>query len=256
MILCIDIGNTNIVLGLYKDSKLIKTFRIETDSNKTYDEYGITFLELFKYNDINYKDVTGIIYSSVVPKIDSSIDKLSKKYFNIDAICVGPGIKSIVNIKIDNPKELGADLLVGAVGASTKYGTNILIIDMGTAITFSYVNAKNEYVGGAILPGIHISYQGLFSKASKLEEVAFDECDNVLGKDTKTCIQSGMIFGFTSMIEGMIERYIEKFGPMKVVITGGESVIISKYINKKYQVITDDNLLLDGLLALYERNHQ
>lgn len=254
MILTIDIGNTNIVLGLYEDKKLVKTFRIRTDADKTSDEYGVLILELLQINGIDYRHIDGVIYSSVVPKIDSSIEKLSLNYFNKKAISVGPGIKSIVSIKIDNPKELGADLLVGAVGAVTKYGTNVLIIDMGTAITFSYVNKKNEYVGGAILPGVHVAYSGLFNKASKLEEVAFNECNNILGKDTKTCIQSGMIYGFTSMIEGMIERYIEEFGKMKVIITGGDASIICKYINKKYEVIFDNNLLLDGLLALYEKN--
>lgn len=254
MILCIDIGNTNIVLGLFENKKLIKTFRIRTDTSKTFDEYGIMFLELFKYNHLDYHNLEGIIYSSVVPSLDQIMDKVSLNYFGKKALAVGPGIKSIVNIKIENPKELGADLLVGAVGAIMKYGSKVLIIDMGTAITFSYVNEKNEYLGGSIMPGIHVSYSGLFQKASKLEDVAFDDCKNVLGKDTKTCILSGMIYGSTSLIEGMIDRYTSSFGDLKVIITGGESAIISKYIDKKYNVIYDDNLLLDGLLALYEKN--
>ena len=254
MIICVDIGNTNMVLGMYHEDKLLNTFRIKTDSTMTSDELGIKFLEYLKVDNIDIKDIEGVIISSVVPSIDRHMTEMIKKYFNLVPLFVNPGIKTSVNIRINNPKECGADLLVGAVGAISKYGPDIIIIDMGTAITITYVNEKSEFLGGAIMPGLNTSYRSLFSRASRLEVVGIDDVTSPIGKDTKSCIQSGMVYGTVSMLEGMIVRFKKVYPKAKIVITGGESRIILPYFDKSFNVIYDENLLLDGLNILYKKN--
>ena len=253
MLLCIDIGNTSIVLGLYKDNKLIESFRLQTNIYTTGDEYIIKISSVL--NDLGYKkeDVSGIIISSVVPQLDSEFKIAFKKFFGIDPMFIVPGIKSGINIRIDNPKELGADLLVGAVGAVNKYSAPTIVIDMGTATTLSYINNKCEFLGGIILPGIKTGYNALFNKASKLEEVGIKKPDNVIGKGTVTCIQSGMIYGTSSMIDGLIRKIKKEYNDdCKVVITGGDARYIIDSLEE--EVIYDENLLLDGLLIIYNKN--
>lgn len=254
MIICVDIGNSNMVLGFYQNDQLLNTIRMKTDSTMTSDEIGVKFLEFLKVDNIDKKEVEGVIISSVVPSIDRHMTEMVNKYFKLNPLFVNPGIKTSVNIRINNPKECGADLLVGAVGAITKYGPDVIVIDMGTAITITYVNEKQEFLGGAIMPGINTSYRSLFSKTSKLESVGIEEVTSPIGKDTKSCIQSGMLYGTVSMLEGMISRYKELYPKAKVVITGGESSIIIPYFNKSYKLIYDENLLLDGLNILYKKN--
>lgn len=254
MIICIDIGNTNTVIGTYKDDKLIQTLRIKTDTSLTADEYGIKILECLYYNKINKSEINGVIVSSVVPYLDRIISEMVKKYFALDAIFVSPGIKTSINIRLNNPKECGADLLVGAVGAVEKYGNDVIVIDMGTAITMIYINDKNEFLGGVIMPGVHTAYQSLFSATAKLESVGINDVTQVIGKDTRASLQSGMVFGTVSMIEGMIDRFKETYKEAKVVITGGESKTLYSYFNRKYKIIYDEFLLLDGLNILYKKN--
>jgi type III pantothenate kinase len=254
MILCIDIGNTNTVCGVYEKEHLIAQFHLESNLHHTADEYGVDFLWMFNYNDMNYQDVKGVIIASVVPALDSIYERMVKKYFKLDPIFVGPGIKTGIHIKTDNPKQLGADILVGAVASLQKYGTPSIIIDMGTAITLFYLDKNKELLGGIITPGVRTSYLGLFSKTSRLEEVKMDSPPSVIGKDTITCIQSGMVYGTASMIDGLIRKIKKEIGHnSKVVLTGGESSIIKNFLEE--EVIYDENLILDGLRFIYYKNN-
>ncbi len=252
MLLCVDIGNTSIVLGLYDEKKLVQSFRLQTNIYQTSDEYAIKILSILDNNKINRNDIDGIMISSVVPQLDSVFSALCKKYFEIDAKFVVPGIRSGINIRIDNPKELGADLLVGAVGAVNKYGAPIIVIDMGTAITLVYVNKDKELLGGAILPGLKTSFNALFQKASKLEEVGIARPNKVIGRDTISSIQSGMTYGLASMLDGIIKKMKEEQGEASVVLTGGEARFIITSMEE--EAIYDENLLLDGLRILYNKN--
>lgn len=251
MLVCLDVGNTHIVIGIIEKDK-IYTYRLSTDPNATIDELGIKFTEILKFHnkdENNYEFIVG----SVVPKIDSTIKKMCEKYFNCKPIFVEQGIKSGIKIRLDNPKELGADILIGAVASSTIYGGNILVIDIGTAMTMVYVNENKELLGGTIFPGIHTSFSHLMSKAAKLEEVSFERPKDIIGTDTKSCLQSGMIYGYISLIEGLIERYKKRLGDFKVVITGGESMLL-KDLFKDKDYIFDDELIIKGLQILYEKN--
>ncbi len=254
MYLCIDIGNTNIVIGCFNDeNEKVCDFRLSTKRNATIDELAMMFVDLLRFNGVEDKDITGVIISSVVPELESNLKEVFKKYFKIEAIFVGPGIKSGINIKIDNPKQLGADLLVGAVGAIEKYKEPVLIIDIGTAMTITFVNNKREFIGGAIMPGVRTAFSNLIDKAAKLEEVSFEDIADPIGHNTKDCIQSGMIFGWASMIDGMIDKYQKVLGNFNIVLTGGEAKYLVKHLEHK--VIYDDNLLLDGLKTLYLKNN-
>ena len=252
MIVCVDVGNTNICLGIYKDDTLCKSYRLSTNTNLTSDEYGVRIRSMFEYDNIQLEDIKGIIIGSVVPKIDRILEEMFTQYFNIKPIFVGPGVKSGVHIKIDNPKELGADLLVGAVGASNKYGNDLLIIDMGTATTFVYVNSKKELLGGVICAGLKTSYNSLFNNTSKLEQVKVSRPSDICGKNTASCIQNGMIYGTSSMIDGIIKKFRKSYGDFTIVLTGGDAKLIAEYLDEK--VIIDENLLLDGLYMIYKKN--
>jgi type III pantothenate kinase len=253
MLLCIDIGNTNTVFGVFEQERLLAEFRLESNLHQTADEYGVKFLELLRYNGLNSQQIDGVIIASVVPSLDTIYEKMIRKYFHLVPLFVGPGIKTGINIKTDNPKQLGADILVGAVASLNKYGAPVIIIDMGTAITLFYVDASKELIGGIITPGIRTSYLGLFSKTSKLEEVKMDNPPNIIGKDTITCIQSGMIYGTASLLDGLI-RKMKKVcgGNPKVIITGGEAAFVKNFLEE--EVIFDENLLLDGLRIIYQKN--
>lgn len=256
MLVCVDIGNTNIVLGIFDNDKnensLKESFRLRTDIYQTADEYGIKILQIFNSFGIKKEDIDGVIVASVVPQLDIVFDRLFKKYFDKCAIFVGPGIKSGINIKLDNPKQLGADILVGAVGAIEKYLAPVIVIDMGTAITFCYVNQNKELLGGIIIPGIKTSFNALFKKTSKLEEVGIEKPKSVVGRDTISSLQSGMVYGYSSTIDGLIRKVKLENGEAKVIITGGEARFILNCLEE--EVIYDENLLLDGLRLLYYKN--
>lgn len=256
MHICMDIGNTNIVIGIFNGNEIVNRFRFSTNTSMTSDEYGIKIMQLFVFNKINKEDIEGFIISSVVPELDLIIKLMVNKYFNLEPIIVGPGIKTGIHIKLDNPKQLGADLLVGAVGVVEKYGPNSLIIDIGTALTMVYVNEKKEFLGGAIMPGIRTAFSTLSEKTSKLEDVGLEDVKDVLGRDTKSCLQSGMVFGWASLVEGMINKYLTKYGKMNLIITGGEARFIIDHIDPKLNLIYDEDLLLDGLNIIYQKNRK
>ncbi|MBZ2176048.1 type III pantothenate kinase [Schnuerera sp. xch1] len=256
MLLLIDVGNTNIVFGVYKEDKLIYDWRIATDKNKTSDEYGLLFEQIFKYHGICPKDVEDVIISSVVPTLMYTLSAMSIKYFNKEPLVVGPGIKTGMNIKYDNPKEVGADRIVNAVAAYEKYGGPIIIVDFGTAITFCVVSKEGDYLGGTIAPGIKISSEALFQRTAKLPKVELIKPDTVIAKNTVNSIQSGLIYGYVGLVDYIIEKIIEEMkdrGNIKAVIgTGGFANLIateSKYINKVEKLLT-----LEGLNIIYKRN--
>jgi len=253
MLLCIDIGNTNVFLGVYEGNKLVAEFSMTSSGQQTADEVVIKLMDVFNLYKLDPEEIEGVIIASVVPRLDSVFEKAIRKFFRITPLFVGPGVKSGIHIKTDNPKQLGADILAGAVAAYHKYGAPAIIIDMGTAITLFYVSENKELLGGVITPGIRIAYSGLFSKAAKLEEVRAEAPASVIGKDTATCIQSGMVFGTAALVDGLIRRMKAEVGTNPaVVLTGGEAVIVKDHLEEEF--IYDRHLVMDGLRLIYHKN--
>ena len=252
MILCFDIGNTHIVMGIVDKNEIKETYRFATNTTITEDEYAVKFLETIKGSGYNPKDVDGVIVSSVVPSLDKIMKGAFEKYFRLTPKFVGQGIKSGLHIRIETPKQLGADLLVGAVGAYNKYPENLIVVDLGTASKFVVVTEKGEILGGAIAPGVQSSLNSLFSSAAKLSQVNLEVPKNVIGRDTTTCIQSGSVYGFASLIEGMVSRIKNEIGEAKVVLTGGLSEVMKNVLNLEY--VYEPNLLIEGLIVLYNKN--
>ena len=256
MILLVDVGNTNIVIGVYKDNDYIAGWRISTDSKKTSDEYGIQMIQLFNQNDLNPKEVKGIIISSVVPNIMHSLENMVKKSFNINPIIVGPGVKTGINIKYDNPKEVGADRIVNAVAGIEKYGYPLILVDFGTATTFCAISERGEYLGGTIAPGIKISSEALFQRASKLPRVELLKSGTTICKSTVTAMQSGIIYGYVGLVDKIISMMKDELNceGIKVVATGG----LGKMIAKETSFINyyDANLTLKGLQIIYDKQKQ
>ena len=254
MLLVFDIGNTNMVVGVYKEKELVTYWRIATDRQKTADEFGMLIQNLFGYKNINPKDIDAVIYSSVVPTIMSALEEMAEKYFNCQPLVVGPGIKTGIPIIYDNPREVGADRIVNAVAAYEKYGGPLIIVDFGTATTFCYVSAKGEYLGGAITPGIKISTEALFQRTSKLPKVELITPQKVIGKNTVHAIQSGILYGYAGLVDGIVKKMKKETRAknIKVVATGG----IAEQIAENSETIDhiDKLLTLEGLRIIYERN--
>ncbi len=254
MILVCDVGNTNIVLGVYKGEKILRAWRISTDRNKTSDEYGVSIKQLFEYENLDIKDIKSVIISSVVPTIMHALENMSRRYFKQEPIIIGPGIKTGINIKYDNPKEVGADRIVNAVAAYEKFGGPIIIVDFGTATTFCAISENGDYLGGVITPGIIISSEALFQKASKLPRVELIKPEKVLNKNTINSMQAGIIYGYVGMVDYLIDKMEEELGvkSKEVIATGGLSSVIaseSKKITKIEKMLT-----LEGLRIIYEKN--
>jgi type III pantothenate kinase len=222
MILTMDIGNTNTVLGLYQDEDLKTHWRISTDRNKTPDEYGMLFKNLFESAGINNDAVNSIIISSVVPPILRILKKTAYRYFDVNPLVVGPGVKTGMNIKTDNPKEVGADRIVNAVAAGHLYDGSLIIVDFGTATTFCAVSARGEYLGGSIAPGIGISAEALFSQSAKLPRIELIEPGKAIGKNTIDGMKSGIVYGFVGQVEYLVKKFKQELSEDAVVIaTGG-----------------------------------
>ena len=253
MLFVIDIGNTNIVLGLYEGDDLFESWRIGTKNSRTADEYGILIKELLTFSNVDSDSITDIIISSVVPPLESTIFEMAQKYFNIKPLIVGPGLKSGISILYDNPKEVGADRIVNAVAALNKYGSPLIIVDFGTATTFDLITEKGEYGGGVIAPGIGISVEALFQRASKLTRVDLVRPKNVIGRNTVNSIQSGIIFGYVGLVDGIVARMKNEAGvSARVLATGGLASLIAKESSSIDEVV--ENLTLEGLKIIYETN--
>ncbi|WP_128896577.1 type III pantothenate kinase [Longirhabdus pacifica] len=255
MIFVIDVGNTNIVLGVYKGEELIYHWRLSTNRKATVDEYGISFRQLIDYAKIKISQIEGIIISSVVPPLNPILEGVSNKYFQRTPMMIGPGIKTGLNIRYENPREVGADRIVNAVAAIHMHHEQkpLIVVDFGTATTFDYINEKNEYVGGAIAPGIGISTEALYQKAAKLPRIELVKPSSVIGKNPVTSMQAGIIFGYASQVDGIVNRIKEEYKlDTTVVATGGLSELIASEA-KSIQIV-NPLLTLQGLRLIYERN--
>ncbi|MDM5314386.1 type III pantothenate kinase [Fictibacillus sp. b24] len=253
MIFVFDVGNTNIVLGLYENDELKHHWRIHTSREKTEDEYGMLILDLFRHVNIHKEQIEGIIISSVVPPIMFALERMCVKYFNQRPLVVGPGIKTGLNIKYENPREVGADRIVNAVAAIHEYDAPLIIVDFGTATTYCYINEHKQYMGGAIAPGINISTEALYTKAAKLPRIEIAKPEGVIGKNTVNAMQAGILYGYVGQVEGIVKRMKEQTSiEPKVIATGG----LANLIAAESSVIdhVDPFLTLKGLLLIYDKN--
>lgn len=253
MIFAVDMGNSNIVLGCMKGEKLLFEERLATSQEKTALEYAIAIKNLLELYGVMPSDIEGSIISSVVPQLTETVALAVKKVCGKTPLIVGPGIKSGLNIIIDNPAQLGSDLVIGAVGALQNYKPPMVIIDMGTATTITYINEKSQFCGGAIMPGVVTAMNSLVSDTSQLIKISLDAPKKVVGSNTIDCMKSGAIYGNAAMIDGMIERIEEEEGrEVTAVATGGLAGLIVPYCRKK--IIVDDSLLIKGLYLIYMKN--
>ena len=254
MLLAIDLGNTNIKYGVFDGEKLVASFRVSSRINRTADEYGSVLVGLLSDSNLKKTDIDGVIISSVIPSLNYTICHMCEFFFGLTPIMIGPGVKTGLNIKADNPREVGADIIVNSVSAFKKYGGPLIVIDFGTATTFDVISEKCELIGVIIAPGIKTSLEGLISKTAQLPMIELDAPKSVIGKTTKHSMQSGVIFGFAGLVDNIVSKVKKELGvtEIKVVATGGLGEIISKEV--KTQIKVDRTLTLEGLRVIYELN--
>lgn len=255
MILAIDIGNTNIVVGCIDDEQVYFTERLSTVRTKTELEYAVDLKTVLDIYHINRTEIEGCIISSVVPQITNIARLAAEKILKKEVMVLGPGVKTGLNIMMDNPGQLGADLVADAVAGLAGYPVPFLVIDMGTATTVSVVNDKKQYIGGMILPGVGVSLDALTARASQLSGISIDAPRHIIGKNTIECMKSGVLYSSAAALDGIIDRIEEELGQLTTVIaTGGLAKKIVPYCKRK--IILDENLLLKGLLVIYKKNKQ
>ncbi|MCY9517378.1 type III pantothenate kinase [Paenibacillus apiarius] len=255
MIFVIDVGNTNIVLGVYQQETLLHYWRLSTNRQATADEYGVMIHNLFALAGLSVKDIEGVIMSSVVPPIMHTLEQLCETYLYKTPIVVGPGVKTGLNIRYENPREVGADRIVNAVGAIEQYGGQdpLVVVDFGTATTFDVIDMKGNYLGGSIVPGIGISTEALYQHAAKLPRIELTKPKSVIGRNTVQSMQAGIIFGYAGQVDGIIDRIRAELGAHpKVIATGGLADLIA---SESRTIDTVNPLLtLEGLRLIYNRN--
>ncbi len=254
MLLAVNVGNTNIRFGVYEDKKLIAHWKLGTNREWTSDEFGMYFVNFFKYENLDISDIEAVIIASVVPPIMFSFEHAIQRYLKKDPIIIGPGIKTGINIKYENPRELGADRIVNAVAAYDIYGGPIIVVDFGTATTFNAISSKGEFLGGAICPGIIISAEALYMRTAKLPKIDLAKHEAVIGRNTSMGMQSGVFHGYVGQVNHLVNRIKQemKEDKVKVVATGG----LAKFIATETDSIDEVNgrLTLEGLRIIYEKN--
>ena len=278
MLLVLDVGNTNTVLGVYSRTPppqsvpaphisgklkpraiagefqhLIANWRVVTQRASTVDEYGVLFRNLFAMAGVDFNAVTGIVISSVVPPLDPTLRQVCERYFNLDPLFIEPGVRTGISVRVESPAEVGADRMVNCVAAVEKYGAPCIVVDFGTATTFDVVSAKGEFLGGAIAPGLGISADALYSRTARLQRVEIQKPPRAIGNNTVTNLQSGLYYGYLGLVDGILERMLPELGgDVKVIATGGLASLIGP--GSKYIAAVDDLLTLDGLRIIWERH--
>jgi type III pantothenate kinase len=253
VLLAVDVGNTNVTLALFDGERLAADWRVTSHRERTADEVGLELRQLFDLRGLDTKIVTGVVISSVVPGLNPALIEASRQYLGCEPVMVGPGVKTGVRVRAENPREVGADRIANALAAFTKYGGPVVVIDFGTAVTYDAINAEGDYLGGAIAPGVEISLDALVSHTAMLRRVEPVAPDSVIGRNTVTSIQSGLVWGFVAQVEGMVARMVKELGgSAHVVATGGQASLVAglTHVIEK----TDPLLTLEGLRLIYLQN--
>ncbi|KAB2953088.1 type III pantothenate kinase [Heliorestis acidaminivorans] len=258
MILAIDVGNSHILLGLFTlkpKAELLHHWKLSTDPSRTADEYAIQLRNLFRFAELDYRAVTGMVMSSVVPPLMPTLERMCQSYFRLKPLVIGPGVSTGMNIRMENPKEVGADRIVNAVSAYERYGGPLIVVDFGTAMTFCAISEEGDYLGGAIAPGLMISTEALFARASKLPRIELTKPAKVIGKNTVQGMQSGILYGFAGQIDGVVSEMKKELGEKTRVIATGETAELIAPETEHIDMV-DPFLTLQGLRIIYQRTLQ